>query len=59
MFATPCTTSSQSPSPRTQPLLERLLAELQETHPQVDFPPLPQRGTLDLNAVRDAAYFFS
>ena len=31
----------------------------QERHPNVNFPPLPERGTLDLNGVRDSQYFFS
>lgn len=32
---------------------------LQEQHPDVSFPPLPERGTLDLNLVKDSTYFFS
>lgn len=32
---------------------------LQEQHPDVSFPPLPERGTLDLDLVKDSTYFFS
>ena len=43
----------------TQPLLENLLAEFQRQYPEVDLPPVPPRGELDLDGVRTAAYFFS
>ena len=42
-----------------QPLLEQLLAEFQRQYPEVDFPPLPPKGELDLNQLREATYFFS
>lgn len=44
---------------RPQPLLETLLEELQQTHPDIQFPPLPARGELNLEDVKQAAYFFS
>ena len=43
----------------SEPLLENLLAELQEKHPDITFPPLPIRGNLDLDSIRKATYFFS
>lgn len=43
----------------SQPLLEELLASFQEQHPGVEFPPLPPRGDLDLEGVKDSTYFFS
>lgn len=43
----------------SQPLLETLLEELQEEHPDIDFPPLPPRGDLSLEDIRKATYFFS
>ena len=42
-----------------QPLLENLLAEFTERYPGVAFPPLPRKGELDLNVLREATYFFS
>jgi len=42
----------------TQPLLENLLQELQDLNPSVEFPPLPIRGPLDMQAVLDSPYFF-
>lgn len=48
------------PSPSLlQPLLERLLDQFQQQYPEVDFPPLPPVGDLDLNDIRSARYFFS
>ncbi len=43
----------------SQPLLEQLLAEFKAAHPDVEFPPLPPMGDLDLEQVRQADYFFS
>lgn len=43
----------------SQPLLERLLEELQAEHPDIHFPPLPPRGDLNLEDIRQATYFFS
>ncbi|EFN51901.1 hypothetical protein CHLNCDRAFT_27382 [Chlorella variabilis] len=42
-----------------QPLLEQLLEEFKRLYPTVDFPPIPPKGTLDLDQLRQAAYFFS
>ena len=48
------------PHPRTaQPLLEELLEEFQALYPGIDFPPVPPKGELDLDRLREAAYFFS
>ena len=41
------------------PLLERFADALALRFPDIRFPPLPPRGELDLNAVRQATYFFS
>lgn len=46
-------------SPALQPLLEQLLEEFKRLYPTVDFPPIPPKGTLDLDQLRQAAYFFS
>ncbi|KAL4857485.1 DNA-directed RNA polymerase 2B [Chlorella vulgaris] len=43
----------------SQPLLERLLEEFQQNYPGIEFPPLPPKGDLDLDQLREAAYFFS
>jgi DNA-directed RNA polymerase len=43
----------------SQPLLEQLLEELREQHPNVEFPPIPEKGELDINCVLDSEYFFS
>ena len=42
----------------SQPLLEELYATFTRLYPNVQFPPLPKKGTLDLNRVLDAPYFF-
>jgi DNA-directed RNA polymerase, mitochondrial len=42
----------------SQPLLERLQETWQMRYPTLEFPPLPQRGTLDLNEIKRASYFF-
>ena len=42
----------------SQPLLERLKETWQMRYPDLNFPDLPDRGTLDLTEVRDAVYFF-
>eukprot|EP00163_Fabomonas_tropica_P011499 TRINITY_DN221_c1_g4_i1.p1 TRINITY_DN221_c1_g4~~TRINITY_DN221_c1_g4_i1.p1 ORF type:complete len:1432 (-),score=310.73 TRINITY_DN221_c1_g4_i1:156-4451(-) len=41
-----------------RPLLEDLLRQLQETFPTAEFPPIPPRGDLDLNEVKNSLYFF-
>jgi DNA-directed RNA polymerase len=43
----------------SQPVLEELRANFVARFPNIEFPPLPQRGTLDLNMVRKSNYFFS
>lgn len=45
----------------SEPLLEQLAKGLEEDFPEVRgrLPPPPAKGTLDLNVVRDSAYFFS
>jgi DNA-directed RNA polymerase len=43
----------------SQPLLENLLEELQQAHPDIVFPPLPPRGDLNLEDIKQAKYFFS
>jgi DNA-directed RNA polymerase len=43
----------------SQPLLEQLLADFQEQHPNVEFPPIPAKGDLDITSVLDSEYFFS
>jgi len=43
----------------SRPLLEDLLAQLRAAHPDITFPPLPARGKLELEKVRDSTYFFS
>jgi DNA-directed RNA polymerase len=42
----------------TQPLLEQLRNSLELRFPTVEFPPLPERGTLDLDEVLKSDYFF-
>jgi DNA-directed RNA polymerase len=43
----------------SRPLLEDLAAELAAAHPGVALPPLPPRGGLDLERVRESPYFFA
>jgi DNA-directed RNA polymerase, mitochondrial len=42
----------------SQPLLERLQETWQMRYPTLEFPELPERGTLDLNEIKRAPYFF-
>jgi len=42
----------------SQPLLHQLLAQLQQDHPEIDFPPVPPRGDLDISLVLQSPYFF-
>jgi DNA-directed RNA polymerase, mitochondrial len=42
----------------SQPLLERLKETWEMRYPELNFPDLPKRGDLDLNAVKKAKYFF-
>lgn len=42
-----------------KPLLEDLRQSLQRRCPEVDFPPLPERGDLDMKLVLESPYFFS
>ena len=45
--------------PCLQPLLENLLDEFTERYPGIVFPPVPRKGELDLDVLREATYFFS
>lgn len=45
--------------PCPQPLLEELLEEFQRLYPGIEFPPVPPKGELNLDQLREAAYFFS
>ena len=47
------------PLPLLQPLLEKLLEEFQGLYPGIQFPPLPPKGELDLDKLKEATYFFS
>lgn len=38
---------------------EQLLESFQESFPSLEFPPLPERGNLDLNEVLESPYFFN
>lgn len=40
------------------PILENLKKSLEVRYPQVKFPPIPTRGNLDLELVKDSSYFF-
>eukprot|EP00299_Pterocystis_sp_00344_P020325 c9972_g1_i1.p1 GENE.c9972_g1_i1~~c9972_g1_i1.p1 ORF type:complete len:582 (+),score=107.31 c9972_g1_i1:1358-3103(+) len=42
----------------SQPILENLRSEFQRQCPDLVFPPLPERGKLDLTKVLDSPYFF-
>ena len=42
-----------------QPLLEKLLEERHCLYPGIQFPPLPPKGELDLDKLKEATYFFS
>eukprot|EP00898_Chlorokybus_atmophyticus_P007535 jgi/Chlat1/7783/Chrsp66S09167 len=42
-----------------RPLLEELLQHFQRAHPDVQFPPIPPQGKLDVNAVLTSRYFFN
>eukprot|EP01132_Coremiostelium_polycephalum_P004137 gene4137-5177_t len=41
-----------------QPLLERLLEWFKAKYPTINFPPIPDKGVLDLDKVKDSDYFF-
>ncbi|XP_022993982.1 DNA-directed RNA polymerase 2, chloroplastic/mitochondrial-like [Cucurbita maxima] len=41
------------------PILENLLEGFQQSFPVLDFPPLPERGELDLKEVLESPYFFN
>lgn len=43
----------------SQPLLENLLNNFEERYPHNTFPEVPERGSFDLNKVKDSAYFFA
>jgi DNA-directed RNA polymerase len=42
----------------SQPVLKQLAASFKRNHPNIDFPPVPARGQLDLNEVLKSKYFF-
>ena len=42
----------------SKPILEDLRESLVMRYPDVEFPPVPTRGTLDIEQVRDSTYFF-
>ena len=42
-----------------QPILQRLKDEWEKRFPEIDFPPVPDVGALDLQKVRDSPYFFN
>jgi DNA-directed RNA polymerase len=41
-----------------QPLLEQLLNTWKLRYPEIDFPDVPERGSLDLNEIKESKYFF-
>ncbi|KAF2077399.1 hypothetical protein CYY_001327 [Polysphondylium violaceum] len=41
-----------------QPLLQHLLDWFKLKHPTINFPPIPQRGDLNLDKIRESKYFF-
>eukprot|EP00903_Cladosiphon_okamuranus_P015271 g14112.t1 len=41
------------------PILEDLYDSLRMRYPTIDFPPIPKRGTLKLDGVKDSKYFFN
>ena len=43
----------------SMPLLENLRDSLVRRFPGVEFPAVPEKGTLDLNEVKKSLYFFS
>ncbi|KAK0575099.1 hypothetical protein LWI29_034050 [Acer saccharum] len=42
-----------------KPILENLLESFQKSFPNLNFPPLPERGDFDLREVLDSPYFFN
>lgn len=40
------------------PLLEDLRDSFEIRFPEIDFPAIPQRGTLDVKRVKESQYFF-
>lgn len=40
-------------------LLEELVQDFKRLAPEVDLPPIPPKGKLDLGQVRSSPYFFS
>lgn len=41
-----------------EPVLETLRESLSIRYPEVEFPPVPERGNLDLEEVKESIYFF-
>jgi len=42
-----------------RPILEELADSFQRRFPEIEFPPVPARGNLDLQLVRESKYFFA
>jgi DNA-directed RNA polymerase len=43
----------------SEPLLENLQQSFSERYPHSKFPDVPERGTFDLEQVKDSPYFFA
>jgi DNA-directed RNA polymerase len=43
----------------SSPILEDLLESFELRYPSCDFPPLPERGALDMEDVTKSTYFFN
>lgn len=41
-----------------QPILHNLKESLDKRYPDIEFPPVPETGTLNLRGVKDSLYFF-
>ena len=41
-----------------QPILENLLDSLERRYPQIQFPPVPERGQFNIKEVLKSEYFF-
>jgi len=42
----------------SKPILENLVKDFNEIHPEIKFPNLPEKGDFDINNVKDSLYFF-
>lgn len=43
----------------SEPLLENFKKSLENRFPELEFPDIPQRGTFDLEKIKESLYFFS